>query len=481
MQHSVQAVVLAAGKSTRFRTGTSKLVKHICGQELIVYPVKMLKKLGIPITLVVGYQAGDIKKVLQERVDYPINYAEQKEQRGTGHALLASQSFWQADNILVINGDMPLMTHDVIQDLINKHNSSNAAISFVTAHCNDPSVVGFGRVIEKDGITSIVEAIDFEGSFEEDCCINAGAYLIKKSFLEGHIKKLEANKPKNEFYITDLVKLASEEKLPLVMHSAPFDKVRGVNTLRELWAAEQIKRAEIITHWMYNGVSFSVAQNVHIHLDVEIGPGTYIGSGVQILRGSKIGSHCMVAAFSKIKCSTIGDNSVIHPHTLVHDSIVEDNAAVGPFAHVHENSTVKSGAKIGNFVEVRNSVIGKFSKAPHMSYLGQTQVGENVSIGAGTVTCDHDGTKLQKTHIQDCAYIGANNALVAPLTIGKASFTAAGSTITKNVPSQALAIARERQTNKLNYAPTLRADKQNPNKDSAFIPAKKTAPERHNL
>src|SRR3989338_9014651 len=339
---------------------------------------------------------------------------------------------------------MPLVTTSLIEELYAKHYASGATISFVTAHNCEPTAAGYGRIIttHTPGSTSIaiVEAKDFTNDPSENCCINAGIYLIKREFIENNIKKLQKNSNTGEWYITDLIKIASDAKLTIELVAAPFDKIRGVNTFKELWAVEQILKAEIIKQWMDNGVRFTIAHNVQIDKAVIIEPGAHIGSGVQLLGTTKIEKCATVEAFSIITNSTIKQYANIEPHCVITDSIIDKKASVGPFAHVKSNSHIGKEAVVGNFVEITRSSLGATSKAKQLTYLGDTTVGESSNIGAGTITCNYDGLKKSKTIIEDHVFIGSNNTLIAPLIIKKDAYTAAGSTITDNVPAHALAI-----------------------------------------
>lgn len=455
----VQAVILAAGKSSRFKTGKTKLVEKLCGQEMILYPTKLFTSLNVPVSMVVGFQKELIEETVQQHVKDSVLFVEQTEQRGTGDAIKTSQPTWTKDHILVINGDMPLVTREIVEALYVKHKEQDAAMSFVTAHNCEPTASHYGRVVQSDMTIAIVEAKEFKGDITENCCVNAGVYLMKRSFLEESIAKLTQSSVTNEWYITDLVKIASDQKLTVTTTSAPFDKIRGINTFKELWAAEQILKAEIIQYWMDQGVRFSIAHNVQIDRGVTIGAGSAIESGVQLLGATTVGKNSSIGAFSIIKNTTIANNTTIHAHTVISDTIIGSDVQVGPFAHVWQDSVIQDKTIIGNFVEVKRSTIGKNSKAKHLTYLGDAVVGSSVNVGAGTITCNYDGTGKHKTRIEDEAFIGSNNTLVAPVTIKKKAFTAAGSTITTEVPEGALAIARERQVNKEGYAEKIRNKK----------------------
>ncbi len=452
---SIQAIILAAGKSTRFNTGRSKLLERLCGQEMILYTTKLFESLSLPTTVVLGYEAEAIKKIITDH-HAQIVFAEQPEQKGTGHALACSQHTWMSDHILVINADMPLITKKIINELIEKHLTKNADVSFVTSHTENPSQFGYGRVIQQNGTLKIVEARDYQGTEIDDCCINAGIYMFKKTFLNNYLPQLGSHNAQNEFYLTDLIEKASAHQLTIETVAASFDHIRGVNTLKELWSAEQIKRAELISHWMDNGVRFFAAQAVHVDENVTIGQGSTISYGTHVINGTKIGINCHIEPFSIISNSTIGNNVTIYSHSVITDSTIEAHTKIGPFAHIRTHSTIKQSATVGNFVELKATTLGANSKAKHLAYLGDTTAGERVNIGAGTITSNHNGFSKQPTTIEDNAYIGSNNTLVAPLTIGKNSYTAAGSVITKQVPPEALAIARAYQVNKEGYARKLR-------------------------
>ncbi|MDP3889330.1 MAG: bifunctional UDP-N-acetylglucosamine diphosphorylase/glucosamine-1-phosphate N-acetyltransferase GlmU [bacterium] len=460
MSTNLQAIILAAGKSTRFNTDTTKLLEPICGQPMILYPVKLLQKMSVPTTLIVGYQKNSIREIIKKNNVKGINFVIQKEQHGTGHAILCARDSWHKENILIMNGDMPLVTSEIIDLLYKKHRQMNAAISFVTAHA-DPINSTYGRVIQTPKSIKIIEAHNFKGDLSEHCCINAGIYIVSKDFLEKNIDEIKRNEESKEFYFTDLIKIASDKGYTISTTSAPFDHIRGINTLQELWASEQIKRAELIKYWMDHGVRFSVAQNIHIDLDVTIGSGSYIGCGVHLLNGTTIGKKCRINESSTLNNAHLEDNVIIDAHTIINDSAIGAKSKIGPFAHIRNNTILAAETIIGNFVEIKNSTIGVKTKAKHLTYLGDAQIGSNVNVGAGTITCNHDGMNKHQTTIEDNAYIGSNNTIVAPLTIKKNAFTAAGSVITKDVPENALAFGRARQVNKKDYAKKLRKKSQN--------------------
>lgn len=455
----IQAIVLAAGKASRFKTGTSKLLEPICGQAMIVHVTQLLQQLQIPTIVIVGYQKEQLIQTIMDSNPAHIAFVEQREQKGTGHAVLCSQPTWTAENLLIINGDMPLISSALIAQLFERHQTTNATISFVVAHLQDPTGTAYGRVIQGKQV-EIVEDRDFSGDKSAPCFINAGIYLVKRSFLEHAITTLHASSVTAELYVTDLVKKASHQGLHVELVATPFDTIRGVNTLEELWTAQQIIQQQIIYHWMSNGVRFDNPAITSIDAQVTIGAGTHLGAGVHISGNSSIGKQCVIAPYSIINNSILDDQSVVLSHCVLDKAHLKSHANVGPFAHI-QNSTIDDKTVIGNFVEIKRSHIGSDARIKHLSYLGDAQIAEEVNIGAGTITCNYDGYQKHKTIIERGAHIGSLNALIAPLTIGEHSITAAGSAITDDVPADSLAIARTRQTIKDGYALKYRSRKSN--------------------
>ena len=454
--NNLQAVILAAGRSSRFNTEKTKLAASICGQAMILFPTKLLEQLDVPTCVVVGFQQEIVKNIISTEHGNTIQFVTQNKQQGTGHALACTKNLWQQKHILVMNGDAPLITAGTVAALYETHIKNNAAISFVTTFNTDTTNQTYGRVVKTDTTVEIVEAKDFIGNTTDQYPINAGVYLINKNFLENYIATLNTNNASKEFYITDLVKIASDHHLNITTVSAPFDTVRGINTFQELLTVEHIVRTERLTYWMNNGVQFSLPHTVAIDLEVTIGQGSSIGSGVHLLGNTIIGKNCTIAEFSSLQNVLLENNIVIHSHCVIKDTHIQSQAEIGPFAHIRSNTTIGTKSIIGNFVEVKNSSIGQDTKAKHLTYIGDATIGSNVNIGAGTITCNYDGINKHKTIINNNAFIGSNNTLIAPITIGNNAFTGAGSTLTNDVPDNALAIARAHQINKNNYVKKLK-------------------------
>lgn len=464
---SIMAIILAAGKSTRFKTKKSKLLFSICGRPMIMYPVKILEDLGLPITLVLGHQAEQIQALEEIKSVKDLSFVVQQEQLGTANAVACAAGKWQNyDNVLIINGDMPLITKELIDEVLEKHFQSCAMLTFLSTLVLDPT--SYGRVVEIDGLYSVVEEKDCNFEQRQINKINAGIYVINRKWLEENINKIQKS-ASGEYYLPDLIVMASRQGVIVKEIPVAYDDVRGVNNLQELWNAEQIKRSEFIKYWMSEGVRFELAQSIHIEIDVKIGPGAFIGTGVHLLGKTEIGEECFVGAFSIVENSKIGDGTTIHSHSVIQDSVIGKNVHVGPFARLRHNVQVGNNVEVGNFVEIKNTQIGEGTKTKHLSYIGDAVIGESVNIGAGTITCNYDGVNKYKTEIEDEAFIGSNNTLIAPLKIGKGAYTAGGSTISQDVPSGSLGIGRSRQENKIDYVQKLKSKKKDNNLDNSEI------------
>lgn len=341
---SIQGVILAAGQSRRFHTSISKQCHTLCGKEMITYPAQLLADVKIQTIAVVGYQKEATRAALKNNGFNDIIYVEQTEQRGTGHAVLCTQEYWNANNILIMNGDMPLVTREILEDLVQQHYATNAAISFVTCHLGGHEGA-YGRVVREGNFIKIVEVKDFEGDISQHCWINAGVYLVQRSFLEATLPRITPSLRSNEIYLTDLVHHASTAGLHVQTTVAPFDALRGVNTLKELWIAEHIKRSELISKWMDQGVRFMAANNTVVDNNVHIESGTVIHAGASILTGSRIGQNCTIGTGAIIENATIEHDAIIHPYSIIKNTQIKAHAIVGPYAHIsfetveHANSS----------------------------------------------------------------------------------------------------------------------------------------------
>ncbi|MCL4380148.1 NTP transferase domain-containing protein [Candidatus Dependentiae bacterium] len=329
-----QAIILAAGKSSRFNTGRSKLIEPICGQPMVLYPVSVMATLNVPTTVVVGHHKEEIKNVIAAR--YPsVQYIEQATQQGTGHAIKCTKEAWHADDIIIINGDTPLIDTALITTLYRQHQQQQAAMTFVTAHNIDPTLGNYGRVMHEGDRIAIVEAKDFIGDPQSHTLINAGIYILARTFLQEFIDTIPANEKTGEIYFTDLAAIASNHGLVVATVEAPFDTVRGVNTLRELWVVEQLKKSAIIDAMLTQGVRFDAPQTNRIDLSCRIGHASYIGTGVQLIGNCIIGSRCIIEPFVVLKDTVIDDDTVIRSHSVIEEMHIPAQSTVGPFAQLH--------------------------------------------------------------------------------------------------------------------------------------------------
>jgi len=322
-KNNVQAVVLAAGGSTRFKTGNSKLVYEICGQAMVLFPIMLLEKMDIDTTVVIGFQQDKIIEAIHKKTDKP-RFTVQEKQLGTGHALLCTQDNWDTDHILLLNGDMPLISEQIISDLIEQHIAAQAGISFIVSHNTDSSI-GYGRLVSHNNILRIIEAKHFTYKTDEYPLVNAGIYIINRSFLEKHLSEIEQNKVTNEFYVTDLIELAHKNKIPVIPVQVPFDALHGVNTLKQLEKAERIKKRELTEHWMAHGVQFENPKSIHIDLTVIIEPGSVIGAGVELHGNTHIGKKCVIGPFSILKDTRIKDSVCIGSYSTIEKQTVDSN------------------------------------------------------------------------------------------------------------------------------------------------------------
>jgi bifunctional UDP-N-acetylglucosamine pyrophosphorylase/glucosamine-1-phosphate N-acetyltransferase len=335
MPDNLQAILLAGGKSIRFNTEKTKLTEKICGKEMIAYPLDLLQRMNIPTTMVVGFQKEKILEVLSNHAIKNVNIAHQEEQLGTGHAVATTKNFWNKDHILIMNGHIPLMNSEAIQKLFNKHIKSDADISFATAHSLDEANDSYCRIVINDNKIRVIERRDENLDMEAQCCISVGIYIMKKDFLETYIHQLSKSNYTQEYYLPELIQIASNNNCKIVTTPISFDLARGVNTLADLWVVEHIKRSQLISHWMNHGVRFAISLNVMIDCDVVIEPGVYIGSGVHLLGKSIIKKNANIGAFAYIKNSIIEENVKIKSHTVIIKSRIGQDAIINSFTQVN--------------------------------------------------------------------------------------------------------------------------------------------------
>jgi bifunctional UDP-N-acetylglucosamine pyrophosphorylase/glucosamine-1-phosphate N-acetyltransferase len=441
-------VILAAGEGKRMRSRHPKVLHRLCGRPLIGYPLRIARALADRIVLVVGREADEVRRAAGAGIEF----VEQTERLGTGHALLQARPASGHGPIVVLPGDSPLLSEATLTRLIQHHAKSGAAATLLTAIVDRPA--GYGRVLRQRGrVQGIVEDRDATDDQKKIREINTSVYCFDPRHLWPALAKVRADNEQGEYYLTDAVGILARAgaRVEAVTTGDPAEAF-GVNDRKQLAALAAIQRHRILDRLMAEGVTIIDPATTYIDDTVSIGPDTVIHPNVTIEGETVMGAECAVGAGSQIAASRLGDRVTVRPYCVLAAAVVEDDAALGPFCHLRPHSHVGPRAKIGNFVELKKSKIGRGSKVPHLSYVGDATVGENVNIGAGTITCNYDGMAKHSTRIGDGAFIGTNSSLVAPLTIGEGAYVGAGSTITKDVPPGALAVARGHQVVKEGWA-----------------------------
>jgi bifunctional UDP-N-acetylglucosamine pyrophosphorylase/glucosamine-1-phosphate N-acetyltransferase len=447
------AIVLAAGKGTRMKTELPKCAFPILKKPMIEYIVENIENSVIDEAIVV---VGHQKEVFYDLLEGRVKFVEQDKQLGTGHAVMVTREQLEKKRgtTIIMLGDMPLVDYKIINKVISYHADRGNDLTVVTTKYDNPK--GYGRILRNEygNIEAIVEHNDCDDEQKKIKEINTGIYVVNNHLLFKAVDKIEVNQRKGEYYLTDIVEIMKKDYIVGTFELWDSEKVMGINDLYTVSIAEKFLRDQINKSHMLEGVSIvnpetvTIGHDVTIEAGVTIYPNTYITGGSVIKTGSKIGPN------TEIHTSMIHENVTVK-HSLVFDSEVFENTTIGPFAHLRNGAKIGPKNRIGNFVEVKNSVTGFNTKASHLAYIGDSETGKNVNFGCGSITVNYDGVNKHKTIIGDDVFIGCNTNLVAPVTVGNNVFIAAGSTVTKDVPEGALAIARNKQINKADYAKNL--------------------------
>ncbi|ABF40715.1 UDP-N-acetylglucosamine pyrophosphorylase [Candidatus Koribacter versatilis Ellin345] len=454
--------ILAAGKGTRLKSKHPKVLHEIAGKPLLDHVVAAAAKVVPPsqIFAIIGHEADRVREAMQAS---GIQFVEQKEQRGTGHAILQTRdALKDFDDVLVLSGDVPLIRTDTVERLFAFHREHAAAMTILTTEPPDP--FGYGRVFRKhagqsDEVDRIVEQKQLTPEQARNREINSGIYAFRVQPLFANLDKLTTDNPHGEYYLTDMAAIlgGASEKV-VAIRADDSHEVLGVNTRQDLASLDAHLRLQKCQQLMSAGVSIFKPETCMIDSDVEVGPDTIIEPFVQLLGNTKIGADCHIKSYTVISNSTIGDGVLLRHGCIVDSSKVAARALLGPYCHLRPASDIGEEAHIGNFVETKKTRVGKGSKANHLTYLGDTEIGTGVNIGAGTITCNYDGVNKFGTIIGDNVFVGSDTTLVAPIELGKGSYIGAGSCITENVPDDALAIGRGRQVVKEGWATKKRAE-----------------------
>lgn len=454
-------VILAAGQGSRMRSKLPKVVHQVAGLPMIAYVVEACRPFRAKRTLViVGYQADRVGEALAGEA---VEFVCQPKRRGTADALLhAQEALADFDGeLLVVSGDTPLLTSATLDDLLRAHREARALATVLTAEVAEP--IGYGRIVRSatGELLRIVEELEATPQERQIHEINAGVYCFAAPALFKALQTIRPSAVKGELYLPDAIALLRDHDGGVqACRALDSDEVRGVNTRAELAEIHRLLWRKTAMRLLTEGVTLLDPERTYIGPFVRIGPDSILYPNVTLEGQTVIGEGTTIHSGCRIRNSTVGDGTVILDGCIIQESQIGDGCQVGPYAHLRPHTQLHQRAKIGNFVEVKKSVIGEGSKVPHLSYIGDTSIGERVNIGAGTITCNYDGVNKHQTVIEDDVFVGSNASLVAPVSVGRGAIIAAGSTITEDVPVDALALGRARQINKTGFAAVFRSKQQ---------------------
>jgi bifunctional UDP-N-acetylglucosamine pyrophosphorylase/glucosamine-1-phosphate N-acetyltransferase len=441
MNENLEVVILAAGLGTRMKSGTIKILHRAAGRPIIDYVLDLASDLSPnPPVMIVGYQ----REAVQKSVGNRARFAVQEEQKGTGHAvLMAAEHVDPSRRVMVLSGDVPLTRIETLQRLLDEHERSGNALTLLTMKPSDPAL--YGRIVrdENGSVVRIVEAKDASDEEKRIDEVNAGIYVFNGEHLFENLRNLRPENAQKEYYLTDLLQVIRDagHRVGAVLADDPTEAV-GVNSRAELAHVENEIQRRVVSRLMTEGVTFRNPSTVVIDSTVTIGADTVVYPFVTLEGNTRIGEGCVLDPGVHLNNVTVGDDVHLKTGTVAEDAIIEDEATVGPYAHLRPGTRLGHRVKVGNFVETKKATFGEGAKASHLSYIGDAEVGANVNIGAGTITCNYDGVNKHKTVIEDGAFIGSDSQLVAPVRIGRGAYVGAGSTVTKDVPPDALALSR---------------------------------------
>lgn len=451
---TLATIVLCAGSGRRLNSDKSKIIHDICGRPLGYWAIKNAIALSSekPI-VVISHQAEYVKESLARYFPHQLSFAYQDKPLGTADAVKAALPHLTTtcQTVLVLSGDSPLLREESLKELVALWQKDKPLIALFTAQAQNPK--GYGRILRNQAgeLLAIVEEKDATPAERALKEVNSGIYAFDAQFLRHGLLKLANNNALREFYLTDLLALAVQEKGRVASLDLAFEDMQGVNNRLELSLAEQVMQKRIIEHWMLLGVSFKNPAHSYVEASVELSPDVTIFPGVSLRGSTKIASGVIIENGSIIKDSHIEKNAHILPYCCLDQALVGESCQIGPFARLRPKTQLDAQVKIGNFVEIKASHIKSKTKAGHLAYIGDAEIGENCNVGAGTIICNYDGIKKNNTVISDHVFIGSNNTIISPLSIGEGAYLAGGSTINQDVPKGALAIGRARQLNKESY------------------------------
>jgi bifunctional UDP-N-acetylglucosamine pyrophosphorylase/glucosamine-1-phosphate N-acetyltransferase len=466
-QHNTSVIILAAGQGTRMKSMLPKVLHAVAGRPMLGYAMLLARQVATnTVAVVVGHGADGVRTYLEQGKSQfdPYLVVEQTQQLGTGHAVqqaypaLTQHSPQPANQYVIMCGDTPLLTTGTVSALVNYHQAEGATLTLLTTDLSDPS--GYGRIIRgKDGtVCRVVEDRDASPEEKQVSEINAGTYVVGAEFLERALGQLKPQNAQGEYYLTDIIEMAVQQGKKVVAWVTDDSlETTGVNTRVHLALAEKEMRRRICERLMLAGVTILDPDRVVVDHQVTVGPDTVLHPGVILEGETHVGENCTIRANSRLTHSVLQRGVRIHDACVLEEATVEEEAVIGPMAHLRSGSVIRAKAKVGNFVELKKTEVGEGSKVNHLSYLGDTWIGQHVNVGAGTITCNYDGYRKGRTVIEDHVFIGSDVQLIAPVTIGAGALIAAGTTITEDVPADALGISRVPQTTKEGAAARRRA------------------------
>jgi bifunctional UDP-N-acetylglucosamine pyrophosphorylase/glucosamine-1-phosphate N-acetyltransferase len=467
MRDGFAIAIMAAGKGTRLKSKRPKVLHEVGGKAMLLHVIAAAETVVTAgeIFCIVGHAAERVRGAVEAT---GIRFVVQAEQLGTGHAIqvlkahLVTEGVSLPENLLVLSGDVPLIRPETLEALCEMHLRQRAAMTILTAVPDDPT--GYGRVlrVNEDGpeVTGIVEQKSLSPQQTGAREINSGIYCFQTEALFGELDSLSANNAHGEFYLTDVAsKLVESGRRVVALRAESVDEVLGANTIAEMMHLDQAMRLTVAKDLMAKGVTIFRPDTCVIDAGVEVGADTVIEPYVQLLGATRIGSDCRVRSYSVVQNSLLGDSVLVRNGCVLDGAEIADGAILGPYAHLRPESRIGEGAHVGNFVETKKVRLGKGSKANHLNYLGDAEIGEGVNIGAGAITCNYDGARKHLTVIGDGVFVGSDSTLVAPVKLGAGAYVAAGSCVTKEVPAGALALGRSRQVNKEGWATRRRAER----------------------
>jgi bifunctional UDP-N-acetylglucosamine pyrophosphorylase / glucosamine-1-phosphate N-acetyltransferase len=440
---NLRVLILAAGKSTRMKSKYAKVVHRAGGAALIEHVVRTARSVSTDISIVVGHSADKVRALIPEA-----KFIEQKEQLGTGHAVLSAREGFAGylGHVLVLPGDVPLIGSQTLQAFVKFHRSGGFPASVLTADAPNPN--GYGRIVRRNNneVDSIVEHRDASPEVRQIPEINSSIYVFNAPALFESLTKIRNDNAQGEYYLTDVIGILVSQQQKVGAFKVPdIEEILGINTRQELAHVDRVMRRRKCEVLMAEGVTIMDPDSTYIDADVQVGADTIIYPSVQIQGQSVIGEDVIIHSYNRLTNSSVGSGTVMLEGCVIVDSVLGEHVYIGPYAHLRPGSHLCDGVKVGNFVEIKKSTLGEGSKAPHLSYLGDATIGKNVNVGAGVITCNYDGVSKHPTIIEDGAFIGTDSQLIAPVRIGKDSYVAAGSSVTEDVPPESLAIARGRQ------------------------------------